>query len=110
MQPYEHEFASIAVLDVGGMHFGFQHPALGIDQHVTFAPGDLLAPVIATDPTHAGHFDGLAVDNASTGLRIASGADADHGASDRMDPFPGAVAPPDPIVMVDGLPQRQVVR
>lgn len=43
----EWQLTAVTVLDVGAMHPDAEKPAIGVGQDVPFAPGDLLARVIA---------------------------------------------------------------
>jgi len=91
---------SLAVLHVGRMHHHHQHQAQGVHQQTSFAPGHLLARVIAAQPALLGRLGALTVHDPRTGLRVAPGGDP-HGCAQRvMDPLPRAITPPRPDVAV----------
>ena len=94
----------------GRVHVERTDQAFGVHQHVARAPDQLLGAVVAAHAAHLGGLDGLAVDRARTGLRIASQADAQALAQEPMHPFPGAVEPPGAQIVVHRLPGWPLLR
>jgi|SRR5690242_9280757 len=67
------------------------------------APFHLLAAVVAARAPNAGGLDGLTVDDARAGLRVAPQAHAQLLTQDRVNAFPRAIQPPLPEIVVNGL-------
>lgn len=64
----------VAILNVGGHDSQCQDVAFGIDQRYTFAPNQLLGPVVATRPAHPEALDALRVDDGEAGRRTTAAA------------------------------------
>jgi hypothetical protein len=90
---------------------GFEQQALRVYQQVSLSAFDLLATVVAAlFSSHAGALDRLAIHDARARLGISVHAHPYTLAQGGVHPLPGAVEPPSPEVMMDGLPWREVVR
>ena len=92
------------------MDLRLEHKTLRIDQDVALSALDLLAPVVASFlAAYAGGLHRLAIHAARTGPGIASETDPKPLSEGGVDPLPRPIQAPDPEVMVDGLPRREVV-
>ena len=89
---------SITILHVGGGHHHSNAQSQGVHEDMALAPVDLLGAIEPVGTTPISCFDGLRVDNARTGLAVASFEHAEVAAQDIIDPFPGAVTTPAPEV------------
>jgi hypothetical protein len=81
-------------MDVGGVHLNLEQGALRVDEHLTLAPGDLLAAVIAAWSSGRGRLRGLAVDDGGRGLGRSAEPRAVPLAQSLVDALPGAVSAP----------------
>jgi hypothetical protein len=71
---------------------------------------DLLAPVVTPlFSAHRGTLDRLAVHHACARLRIPLQADPEAFSESTVDPLPGTIDAPNPKIMVDSGPSREVV-
>jgi hypothetical protein len=89
----EQQRRPVTVLDIGGVGFNQQRPAIGIDQSMALAAFDFLARVIAPRAAALGGFDALAVDDgcARTGFALRA-ASPRPGQALGVDPQPGVAA------------------
>ncbi len=92
------------------MDGGREDEPLGVHEQMALAAFDLLAPVVAAHAADAGGLDGLRVNYARAGLRVASQAHAQPFAQDRMDMLPRPIQPPFAKVVKDRLPGRELPR
>ena len=106
----QQQWHSCAILNVGGMHSGSEDQATGIDQEMPLAAIDALGAVVAADTADARGADRLAVDDARTGLRLAPDHGSELATQDRVQKCPGAIEPPQPEVVIGGLPGWELVR
>lgn len=97
------------ILDGGAMDPGPEHQSLGVHHQVALAPAQLLATVVASDSPDPGGLDRLAVDDAGTGLEVTPNPNSEPFPEGRVDTLPGAIQPPEPEVVIDGLPGRELV-
>jgi hypothetical protein len=98
------------ILNVGRMHFGAHYQAARIDQNVALAAVDAFGAVIASRTADAGRPDGLAIDDARAGMRVAPDGDAELLAQDRVHVFPGAIETPQTEIVIRTLPGWELVR
>ena len=84
--------------------------ATRIDQDMAFAAVDAFGAVIPADATHAGRSNRLAVDDASTRLRIPPDRGTELLAQRRVEMLPRAVQTPQSEIVIGGLPGREFVR
>ena len=68
------ERSAVAVLHVGGMHFGSDQLAGCVGDDMTFAAVDFLRPIETARAAGLGGLDRLAIDDARRWARLASGA------------------------------------
>ncbi len=99
-----------AILNVGCVHFGAQYQAARVDQYVALAAIDAFGAVIAALTADAGRPDRLAIDDARAGMRVASDADAELLAQNRVHVFPGAIETPQTEIVISSLPGWELVR
>jgi hypothetical protein len=82
----------------------------GVYQQVPLAALDLLGSVItALFPAHRGALYRLGIHHARARLRIPLQADPEAFSESTVDPLPGPVYAPNPEVVVDGGPSREVM-
>lgn len=105
----EHHWKRGPVLDGGAMDLGPEHQSLGLDHEVTLALAELLAAVISPYASNSGCLDLLAVDDAGTGLGVSPNPDAQPFAKGSMHRLPDAIQSPEPEVVIDRLPGRELV-
>ena len=98
------------ILNVRGVYLGSKNQATGIDEDVAFAPIDAFGTIVASDAADAGGSNRLAVDNASTRLRVAPDTHAELLAEDSVQVLPRAIQTPQPEVVIRGLPGWELVR
>src|SRR5580658_7627957 len=106
---FEEQARSVAILDVGWQHHDHQQQAHGIDQNVALDAVDLFARVVAAHAAALAGFDGLAVDDASTGLALAVVDQTNLVAQVGMDAFQQPRLGPPPKIAVNTLPRGQVL-
>src|SRR3712207_6497889 len=85
----EQEPAAGLVMEVGRVDLDLEEVALGVDQHLALAAGDLLAAVVAARTAGLGGLDRLAVKRRRARLAFAAPGDAIVFAQDLVDPLPG---------------------
>src|SRR5215203_3201235 len=76
---------------------------------MTFSPLYLLSSVVASLSSYPGSLHRLRIHYASAGLRIPLEACSQTMAQGIMQPLPGTIDAPNPEVMMDGLPRRELV-
>jgi hypothetical protein len=77
---------------------------------MSLASFDLLGTVVSSPfSAHPGRFDRLAIHHASARLGISAHTHPHSFAQGSVHPLEGALEPPSPEVVVDGLPGREVV-
>src|SRR5262249_18698278 len=104
---------AIAIVDIGRVDEGLEEHALRADEQVALAPGHLLAGVVAVRvrwPPLSVVLTDWTRDDRRAGRRLAPHPAPRRLAQPGMDPLPGAVLAPQPEVVLDRLPGRQVVR
>lgn len=69
----EHQWCTIAVLDVSSVDHRVDQIALGVGQDVALAPLDLFACIVTPRPAAFRDFDTLTVEYSGTGRRLAAG-------------------------------------
>jgi hypothetical protein len=101
----------ISIHDGRVVNLCFQHKSLCIYEQMSLSATDLLATVkAALSSTNTCCFHRLRVNDTSTGLRVTAQSDAQFLTYDLVNALPGAIDPPQAIVMIDSLPRRQVMR
>src|SRR2546421_12574011 len=77
---------------------------------MALTPTDLLRPVVAVDAPALGRLYRLAIDDAGGRFRFAPGEHSQALAQDGVNPLPQPGFTPRPLVVIDGLPLRELVR
>ena len=98
-----------AILNIRRVHPGSENQATRIDEDMAFAPIDTFGTVVAADAADTSGSNRLAVDDASTWLRVASSTRAELLAQDSVQLLPRAIQTPQPEVVIHGLLGRQVM-
>src|SRR5215204_2987742 len=99
---------TIAVLNVGRVSEQNQSPAIGVDQRMALAAGNLLGPVIATRTAALAGLDALGINDGSRWRGLAPGMFAvDHDQS-MVDPLEQAGIAPQAEPAIDRAPGREV--
>src|SRR5258708_17155077 len=92
------------------MHHDLEQHPHRIDEQVTFTPVHFLPAIISMKPTALRRFDRLAINDASTGRRLASRLHAQALAQRSHELFPDACIAPLAKVVIDRSPGRALMR
>jgi hypothetical protein len=89
--PLKEQLDPVLVHDVGSVYLSSEHHTLGIHEQVEFSALYLLATVVSSLlSSYTGALDRLAIDDASTRLRITTHTNPHPLAQGGVQPFPGA--------------------
>lgn len=99
---------AIPVLNVRRQDQDPEHQADCVDQDVAFTSVDLLARIVTPLVAGLGTLGALAVDDRSPGLRLSSFDEAEIFAQMGVKLVPQAIALPEPEVVIDRAPRREV--
>ena len=99
-----------AILNIRRVHPGSKNQATRIDEDMAFAPIDTFGTVVAADAADTSGSNRLAVDDASTWLRVASSTRAELLTEDSVQVLPRAIQTPQSEVVIRGLPGWKLMR
>src|SRR5215210_993919 len=109
-QTLQQHLASISILHRGGSHYHQQYQTQRVHDQVSLAPSYILACIIATLLSTFYRFDTLAVQDCGTWLLVPTLLLSYRLTQSFVEPLPPAVDAPQPEVVVDALPGREVMR
>src|SRR5205085_1844467 len=108
-QHFEQLPRAVAVLRGSRRHAGGQQQAERVHEYVPFAPIHILARVIAMLAATVCSLDTLRIKDRRRGLRVAARGSSQPLTQAVMDTFPDALQLPEPEVVIDDSPRRELM-
>src|SRR5829696_5405461 len=106
----QHQLDPVLVGHLGAVDLGFEDQSFCIHQQMTLPAANLLPALVAPRfATYPGRLGRLRIDHSRAGLGVSPQPHPQALAQRRVEPLPHTVEAPNPEVVMDGLPGREVV-